>query len=85
MVIVCELCLLCCTQVLIEKQLDLLHAEFSPLLIGQKIEDLRRMYELVFTLQNAFGNMRELLEEHIAAEGVSAVKKSGEEAVAVTF
>ncbi|ODN04879.1 Cullin-1 [Orchesella cincta] len=62
-----------CDTVLIEKQLAALHDEFPKLLKAERGDDMGRMYDLVARLGDAFGNMRELLQTHIATQGSMAI------------
>jgi hypothetical protein len=70
-------------QVLIQKQLDNLHQEFKNLLHQEKKDDLGRMYQLVARLDDALGDMKEHLENHICAQGLAAVEELGEASVLV--
>lgn len=70
-----------CERVLIEKHLDIFHSEFQNLLDLDKNQDLGRMYQLVAKLQNGLGELRNLLEGHIANQGVAAIDKCGDSAI----
>jgi cullin 1 len=67
-----------CETVLIQKQLDNLHQEFKNLLHQEKKEDLGRMYQLVARLEDALGNMKEHLENHICNQGLASLEEVAE-------
>lgn len=55
-----------------------LHEEFPILLRARSVDDMGRMYDLVARVGDAFGNMRETLQDHIANEGSSAILQNRE-------
>lgn len=70
-----------CETVLIQKQLDNLHQEFKNLLHQEKKDDLGRMYQLVARLEDALGDMKEHLENHICTQGLAALEELGDASV----
>ncbi|CAB4054145.1 CUL1 [Lepeophtheirus salmonis] len=73
--------LITCDRVLIEKHLEIFHLEFQNLLNAEKNDDLGRMYQLVSRIPYGLGELKNLLENHIYTQGLSAIEKLGAEAL----
>lgn len=69
-----------CEKVLIRKHMEIFHAEFQNLLNFEKNDDLGRMYHLVSRIQDGLGELKNILECHILAQGQTAIEKCGESA-----
>ncbi|KAL5234376.1 hypothetical protein ACI65C_001786 [Semiaphis heraclei] len=67
-----------CERVLIRKHMEIFHAEFQNLLNFEKNDDLGRMYQLVSRIQDGLGELKNILECHILAQGQTAIEKCGE-------
>eukprot|EP01094_Clydonella_sp_ATCC50884_P025618 TRINITY_DN67_c0_g1_i1.p1 TRINITY_DN67_c0_g1~~TRINITY_DN67_c0_g1_i1.p1 ORF type:complete len:772 (+),score=411.37 TRINITY_DN67_c0_g1_i1:117-2432(+) len=67
--------------VLIQKNMDVMHAEFSSLLAQEKVEDLLRMYSLLSRIEPGLPPMRSAFEAHVVKEGSAAIAKVAKAAV----
>ena len=65
--------------------MEIFHLEFQNLLNADKNEDLGRMYQLVSRIPDGVGELKRLLENHIATQGLNAIEKLGEEALNVSI
>lgn len=74
-----------CERVIIEKQMEVLHAEFQHLLDSDKNDDLGRMYQLVSRIPDALTDLRSLLESHIQNQGLDAIEKTRDTALNVSL
>ena len=64
--------------------MEIFHTEFQNLLNADKNDDLGRMYSLVSRIPDGLGELKHLLENHIAEQGHVAIEKLGDEAANVS-
>lgn len=70
-----------CEEVLIKKHLDQFHKEFKTMLENCKEENLSLIYHLVCRIPDGPTKLKELLENHIAKQGLARVEKCGQAAL----
>ena len=63
-----------CENVLIQKHMDIFHQEFVTLLQNDKLEDLRRLYNLVSRIVEGLDSLKRLLENHITTQGTQSIE-----------
>ncbi|XP_077548310.1 cullin-1-like [Haemaphysalis longicornis] len=65
-------------KVLIEQHLEHFYDEFKLLLRADRYDDIARMYQLVSLTASGLSKLRALFEDHVWAQGLSAVDRIGE-------
>ncbi|KAJ1556319.1 hypothetical protein HK096_000814, partial [Nowakowskiella sp. JEL0078] len=69
---------LACENVLIKNHTPAIQDEFQPLLDQDKIQDLTRMYSLLFRVTDGLEKLRTIFESHVRRQGLSGVEKVAE-------
>ena len=70
-----------CEKVLIEKHVEVLHAEFQSFLYNERNDDLARLYSILARVSGLLEPLRSKLENHICSEGIKAVEAEAAQAV----
>ncbi|XP_004347371.1 Cullin 1 [Capsaspora owczarzaki ATCC 30864] len=71
----------CCDKILVSNHLETLQAEFPNLLSHNQVDDLARMYTVLSRVANGLDSLRVILEEHVSAQGLSAIESCSETAL----